>query len=235
MKQPKNAPQERIVESAVQLFSRQGYSGTTTRQIADLAVVNEASIFRYFPKKQDLFWAALYSRLQRLHVRKALQDGLANDGGPEQIVPLIIQLMVHIAVCQPELIRLLDVGFVELRPGTERAYREFVGPILQSISTYLKRCIDSGTLRSLDPSITAAVFTTTVLAHQGLNALLEGKPAPYANADEAVAAYSRFWLNALLPKERGAAENVALVSRPAVGANVPSAPCVASEGVDALG
>jgi AcrR family transcriptional regulator len=213
MKQPKTGPQQRIVDAAVQLFSRQGYSGTTTRQIADLASINEASVFRYFSKKQDLFWAALYSQLERLHVRKPLQDGLAKDGNPEEVVPLVVQFLVHITIYQPEVIRLLEVGLMELRPGTEQAYRKHVGPILQSISAYLKRAIRTGALRSLDPSITAAVFTTTVLAHQGLYPLLEGNGSPYSNTEEAVSAYSRFWLNALVPlKKAGATETKALAA-----------------------
>ena len=156
MKPIKSGPQERVIEAAVQLFSRQGYSGTTTRQIADMAGINEASVFRYFPSKQEVFWAALYSRLERLHVRRALQDGLAHGGKPEQVIPLIIQLMVNIAICQPEVVRLLDIGLVELRPGTERAYRRYVAPLLRSIREYLQSCVASGTLRNLDPSITTA-------------------------------------------------------------------------------
>ena len=44
----------RLVEAAVQLFSRQGFKGTSTRDIAQLAGVNEATLFRYFARKTDL-------------------------------------------------------------------------------------------------------------------------------------------------------------------------------------
>ena len=66
MNQARIAAHQRIVEAAVDLFSRQGFSGTSTREIARLADVNEASLFRHFLSKQELFWAALQSRLQRL-------------------------------------------------------------------------------------------------------------------------------------------------------------------------
>jgi len=192
--------EERLVEAAVQLFSRQGFSGTSTRELARLADVNEASLFRYFPRKQDLFWAALQSRLDHVRLRKELQEGLAQGGNPEQVVPLIVELLVHTAEYQFELIRLLYVGLLELRPGTERLYRQHVAPIFLAIHNYLERCVSNGTLRSLDPSITTIAFATTVLAHQGLHPLLTDTPAPYANAEEAVEAYSKFWLRALLPE-----------------------------------
>jgi hypothetical protein len=43
----------RFVEAAVQLFSRHGFKGTSTRDIAQIAGVNESTLFRYFAKKAD--------------------------------------------------------------------------------------------------------------------------------------------------------------------------------------
>ena len=45
------------MDAAKELFARQGFEGTTTRQIAERARVNEAIIFRHFPSKEDLYWA----------------------------------------------------------------------------------------------------------------------------------------------------------------------------------
>ena len=71
----------RIVEAAVQLFSRQGYKGTSTREIAQFAGVNEATLFRYFARKTGLFWAAAESRLTRLKLGRELQNSLASGPG----------------------------------------------------------------------------------------------------------------------------------------------------------
>jgi AcrR family transcriptional regulator len=199
MSQANNGAQGRIVEAAVQLFSRQGFSGTSTREIARLADVNETSLFRHFPRKQDLFWAALQSRLDRLRVRKELQQGLIQRGNPEVVVPLIVELLVHTTVYQPELIRLLYVGLLELRPAAERVYRQQLAPIFQAINDYLAHCVEIGLLRGVDPSITAVAFTTTVLAHQGMFSLFNNTGAPYSNAEEAVSAYTSYWLAALMP------------------------------------
>ena len=38
---------------AMDLFAKQGYAQTTTRQIAAEAEVSTATLFRYFPKKSD--------------------------------------------------------------------------------------------------------------------------------------------------------------------------------------
>ena len=198
MNQNKARTRQRLVDAAVQLFSRQGYSGTNTQELAHVADVNEASLFRHF-NKEDLFWAALQSRLEQLHLRKELQEGLSRADKPERVVPLIFEFLVHAAVCQFELIRMLNVGFLELRPGTERLYRQHLSPIFCSIHDYLAACGKNGSLRSIDPSITTIAFITTVLAHLGMSPLLANSGSPYANAEEAIASYSQYWLGVLLP------------------------------------
>jgi AcrR family transcriptional regulator len=45
---------QQILETAVQLFARQGVARTTTRQIAREVGVSEGLIFKYFPTKLDL-------------------------------------------------------------------------------------------------------------------------------------------------------------------------------------
>lgn len=44
-----------IIETSHKLFLAQGYKQTTTKQIAELAGVNESTIFRLFENKENLF------------------------------------------------------------------------------------------------------------------------------------------------------------------------------------
>jgi AcrR family transcriptional regulator len=44
-----------IVASAVPLFARKGFTGTTTKELAEAAGVSEALLFRHFPSKQQLY------------------------------------------------------------------------------------------------------------------------------------------------------------------------------------
>lgn len=45
----------RILQAAREEFSKHGFSGVTTRQLAEKAQVNEVTIFRYFKNKYNLF------------------------------------------------------------------------------------------------------------------------------------------------------------------------------------
>src|SRR5580658_4482033 len=48
-----------LIEIAIDLFSKKGFRGTTTREIAAAAGVTEAIIFRHFATKEDLYTAIL--------------------------------------------------------------------------------------------------------------------------------------------------------------------------------
>jgi AcrR family transcriptional regulator len=48
-----------LIHAAVDLFSKRGFGGVTTKQIADDAGVNEALLFRDFGTKRDLYTAIL--------------------------------------------------------------------------------------------------------------------------------------------------------------------------------
>ncbi len=190
----------RIVEAAVQLFSRQGYKGTATREIAHLAGVNEATLFRYFGCKADLFWAAAESRLNGVKLGRELQHVLATDVAPEVVVPMLVQFVVHTMSEHPELMRLLYVAGFEL-PRAERMFREHLGPIFDAVNAYFRRCADRGTIDNLEPSFATLGLAGAVSAHFNLHHLFTGRD--FAWDDQTAApAYAQFWLNALRQPNR---------------------------------
>jgi AcrR family transcriptional regulator len=59
MTAPRKSARQRLVDAAFQLFSTQGVGTTTTRQVADLAGVNEVTLFRQFGSKHGLLAAVM--------------------------------------------------------------------------------------------------------------------------------------------------------------------------------
>jgi len=70
------------MEAAGKLFARQGYHGTSTRQIAQLAGVGENTLFRQFNHKEVLFWSTLRYYSSGLTFRRDLQEGLTQLDSP---------------------------------------------------------------------------------------------------------------------------------------------------------
>ena len=190
----------RLVEAAVQLFSRQGFKGTSTRDIAQLAGVNEATLFRYFGKKMDLFRAAAESRLNRLKFGRELQSGLARDLDPDVIVPMLAAFVVENMSEHPELMRLLYVARFEL-PGADQIFREHLGPIFDAVNAYFSRCAAKGLIRDLDPTVATLGLAGAVGAHLNLHQLFTGRDVPW-DAQNAAPIYAQLWLNALQQKPK---------------------------------
>jgi AcrR family transcriptional regulator len=56
---------QRILDAALKVFSRDGISGATTREIARVAKVNEVTLFRYFKNKNELLRQAVMCSANR--------------------------------------------------------------------------------------------------------------------------------------------------------------------------
>src|ERR1035438_702440 len=63
-----------LLDAALELFSRKGFGGTTTKEIAAAAGVTEAIIFRHFPSKQALYTAVLDSKTESCCHREWLAE-----------------------------------------------------------------------------------------------------------------------------------------------------------------
>ena len=77
-----NAPAQRVLAAADDLFYRQGYTATGVNQIIGEAGVARASFYQYFPSKEKLAVAYLQRRhqawMERLHAFMARQAGAAH-------------------------------------------------------------------------------------------------------------------------------------------------------------
>ena len=57
-----------LLNSAEQLFIRQGYQATTTNQIIELARVDAPTLYRHFANKAELFEATALAPLINSHI-----------------------------------------------------------------------------------------------------------------------------------------------------------------------
>lgn len=185
----------RIIHAAVALFSRQGYHGTTTREIARLADVSEVTVFRYF----DIFWSALTSSFSAIKPRRDMLDRISECDRPEVVLPQILGLFVDVAILSPELIRLVAIAFLEVRGKAEEVCREHLAPLFSVIAEYLEANVVSGRVRQLDPIIMTTAIALTVIAQPELSKVIQGYRLSKLDSRRAVDEYVSFWLGALVP------------------------------------
>ncbi|HTR25354.1 MAG TPA: TetR/AcrR family transcriptional regulator [Terriglobales bacterium] len=194
----KSVTEVRIVEAAAQMFARHGFKAATTREIAQLADLNEVTLFRYFLRKPDLFWAAIESRLGRVKLGRDLQISLAGKEEPSLVVPKLVAFLLDSLLEQPELYRLLHVAAFEL-PGANKIIREHLGPIFDAVAAYFERCVERGIIHPVEASLPTLGILGTVVAHSNLHALVSGALPVFEDREAKANAYASLWLRALMP------------------------------------
>ena len=193
----KTVTEARIIEAAVQLFSQKGFKGTSTKDISNLARVNEVTLFRYFPHKSDLFSAATESRLIRVRMGRELQSKLAGDASLETIVPMLTEFLMENFFDPPDLVRLLYVAGFEV-PASAKIVREYLGPFFDSIHGYFERSAAKGLIGNIEPSIATLGLPGVVTAHQNFYRLFTGTELGW-EPQKSGPAYAAFLLGALSP------------------------------------
>ncbi len=190
--------QLRILETAAELFSRHGYRGTTTRDVALLAGTSENSLFRHFQTKEDLFWAVLEVRLSRAEMRQELKDALRERQDPARVLPQLMEFITYIVIYQEPVLRLLTVAFLEMPEKAELMTVKYLTPMLNDISGYLAECTGRGSLSGFEAALLTGAALSAPLAHQvcyRLSAAGNAEPLPGAKARART--YAQFWLSML--------------------------------------
>jgi AcrR family transcriptional regulator len=182
----------------VALFSRQGYHGTTTRDIAQLAGVSEVTLFRYFESKEVVFGAALSSSFAAIELRRDLLDRISQDDAPEAVLRKILSIFVDSTIVSPELMRLIAISFLEVRGKAEEVCRAHLTPLFGTITEYLQANILSGRVRQHDPMIMATAIALTVIAQPELSKVFRESRQSTLESRRAIDEYASFWLDALV-------------------------------------
>lgn len=114
---------QRLIQAALDLFSHQGISGTTTRQIANLADVNEVTLFRQFGNKYGLLLAVMEEAAVFQNLSAALVPPEPFSDLPPASLAEIMQNYASICLQQfaqaPDLVRSI-VGEADQYPEENR-------------------------------------------------------------------------------------------------------------------
>lgn len=147
-----------ILAAAEQLFSRRGFSGTSTRNVAIKASVHEAILFRHFGSKEELYRATIETKLSRnrqlaLEQMEACAANRDDRGFFEAVARgLLTRFESDISIARLILYTALD-GFEPADVAIERQLR-VERPTLRYISTRIRE----GAFRKMNPDHAVMAF-----------------------------------------------------------------------------
>lgn len=196
---------EQILQTAVNLFSHRGFSGTTTKEIARASGVSEAMVFRHFETKDALYGAILES--------KKCQDGLhqfpwetdeklqkaINEKNDRDFFYYFGLNALDKHQADVGFMRLLFYSALEEHELAERFFGEFVAQIYDYLCQYIEKRQQEGAMRKINPRIIVRSFLG-MLIHHSLNNILWDKNHRLLNItnEEAASNFADIMLNGVV-------------------------------------
>lgn len=165
MRLPATERKEQLLEMAVKLFSEQGFDGTSTREIAEAAGVNEALIFRHFRTKEDLFWAVLSDRVERRGRNRRMRELVQSEGDFRKVLVAIAEILLDRTDDDAAVTRLLFYSALRNRELSGRFFRTYGQEKFEMLAGHIRLGIEAGHFRVVNPVIAARAFLGMIVYH----------------------------------------------------------------------
>jgi TetR/AcrR family transcriptional regulator len=188
--------QRQLLEVALNAFSRRGFKGTTTKEIAAAAGVAEAVIFQHFPSKEALYSAVLELHLEASDEPKWVEEiNHCMEGNDDEG---LFRSFIGRILCSyrrdPLIQRVILFAALEgHEQGLARLQKQF-DPIFERLMEYVTRRQREGALIGCDPH--AILIGLGGIAHQyGLITQIFRAPKPDASDEAVVEMFTRILLH----------------------------------------
>ncbi|MFH7027431.1 MAG: TetR family transcriptional regulator [Heteroscytonema crispum UTEX LB 1556] len=143
---------QRLIQAALELFTAQGVSNTTTRQIAELAEVNEVTLFRHFGNKHGLLLAVIEESAAFKNLGESLVRRASPPDNVSQALKDYASDSLHALERIPEFVRSV-VGEADQYPTEHRrALGRGLTEANRYVAEYLASVIQQGHLNTHLPA-----------------------------------------------------------------------------------
>ena len=192
---------QQLLETALDLFSRKGFEGATTKEIAAAAGVTEAIIFRHFINKQTLYKAVLDYTVQASNLDGWLAETKAcmernDDAG------LLRALATNILKSyrkDPRFERVVLFAALEGHEVGLAHHHQVAMPVYELLRDYIVRRQRQGALRGYNPGVIIEAIAG-MTQHYAMMTQLFGYGAPDdLSDDQAIETFTQIVMNGIQP------------------------------------
>jgi len=144
-----------LLDIALDLFSRKGYEGTTTKEIAATAGITEALVFRHFPSKQALYAAVMDSHTEAgggVEWFEQIKYYMDRDDD----AAVFREIARKIVACYRNDLPFERLTLFAALEGHEQGiarFRAFAVPVFEVLCEYIQRRQAAGALQGYDPGL----------------------------------------------------------------------------------
>lgn len=151
---------EEILTVAAVFFAETGYRQADIQVLADRIGVGKGTVYRYFPTKEELFFATVDAGIQALSncVNEAVED---EADVIEHIRKAISAYLGHFDR-HPELVELLIIERAEFRDREQATYFAYKERNLERRLVFIQESINKGIIRNICPNRIINVISDTL-------------------------------------------------------------------------
>jgi AcrR family transcriptional regulator len=168
----------RIVAAARVGFSRAGYAGTTLQDIAQLAQITQAAIYKYFDSKLELYMATVQEAKGALLPR--YREALAGARSAREALQAVLTASGELHANDPSLASFLSALPVEMQrhPELAAAMADGGSDIVEIFESAVALGIKSGEIRREDAPLVVALFVACSMGLSLFAAAVVGSSLP---------------------------------------------------------
>lgn len=188
-----------IIRSAMDVFARNGFSGSTTRKISENAGISEAMIYSHFRNKEDLYSAIIDEKLQDSEPLYYPLEAMRKKDDL-QVFSTIVSNYLRRQIKDTSFMRLLLFSALE---GHELASMFAAGPLrkfFEFLADYIQMRIDEGDFRPVNPEVAARCLLGMAHYFVLLRKILDDEVLGTMDQTEAVEAIVRIFYRGILKK-----------------------------------
>jgi AcrR family transcriptional regulator len=161
-----SSTRDRLIQSALELFTAQGVGNTTTRSIAERAEVNEVTLFRHFGNKHGLLLAVLEDSSAFRNLGESLLSHASRTDSMSQALRTYASDCLTALERVPDLVRSVVGESHQFPAENRRALGQGLTAANRYVAEYLATVMEQGQLTtSLPPEQLASLLNSMILGY----------------------------------------------------------------------
>jgi len=188
---------DRILDAATELFAENGFKGTTTREIAERAAVNEAMIFKHFSTKKDLY-SAIIDRKISLDLSSDFTQIVVKKKDDREVFRSVAMRLIEKS--ENSLLRLLHFSALEGHELSDIFFETYVYNLTRLLSEYISQRLHEGAFKHINPTLAARIFIGMVVNYVVGQELFGEKKRWSFNKEEVVETLLNIFLDGIRRK-----------------------------------
>lgn len=160
-RRPEHRPQQ-IIEAALEVFGECGLANARLQDIASRAGVSKGTIYLYFPNKEELFREMI--RQTAVAAIERAEKVITHGTPTEQLLAFMRGYWQFVRSSVFSTIDRLVLGELHQFPDLAKFYaHDVVARVLKLLSGIIRRGIDTGEFREIDPMVAARMLVALTI------------------------------------------------------------------------